>query len=112
MESVQALPWRNQTCPGMPHQYVHTNKLTDVELLAYHVVEVMLTAKNDKTYRAFFRGYPSPNRYWDAPDGQRKLVDSPDDQPVLAQERRAAPPRRPRRQGDRGLGRRHLRADQ
>jgi hypothetical protein len=31
----------------------------------------MLKAANPETYRAYFRGYRSPNRYWDAPDGQR-----------------------------------------
>jgi hypothetical protein len=33
----------------------------------YAVVERMLTASNPGSYR----GYPTPNRYWDAPDGQR-----------------------------------------
>ena len=31
----------------------------------------MLKAANADTYRAYFRRYRSPNRYWDAPDGQR-----------------------------------------
>ena len=31
----------------------------------------MLTAGNAATYRAYFRGYQSPMRYWEAPDGRR-----------------------------------------
>ncbi len=31
----------------------------------------MLLARNPDSFRAFFRGYPSANRYWDAPDGLR-----------------------------------------
>ena len=67
-ESVERLPWVDQLCPLMPHQYAHLNRS---EALAYHVVEHMLKAANPDTYRAYFRGYRSPNRYWDAPDGQR-----------------------------------------
>jgi hypothetical protein len=52
----------------MPHQYAHKR---NSDPLAYGVVERMLRADNRETYRAYFRGYPSPNRYWDAPDGQR-----------------------------------------
>lgn len=31
----------------------------------------LLVAGNPNTFRAYFRGYPSANRYWDAPDGLR-----------------------------------------
>ncbi len=31
----------------------------------------MLLARNPDSFRAYFRGYPSANRYWDAPDGLR-----------------------------------------
>ena len=31
----------------------------------------MLLASNPDSFRAYFRGYQSANRYWDAPDGLR-----------------------------------------
>jgi hypothetical protein len=31
----------------------------------------MLLASNPDSFKAYFRGYPSANRYWDAPDGLR-----------------------------------------
>ena len=31
----------------------------------------MLLARNPDSFRAYFRGYQSANRYWDAPDGLR-----------------------------------------
>ena len=67
-EAIAALPWVDQLCPLMPHQYAHRSK---ADPLANGVVEHMLKAANPATYRAYFRGYRSPNRYWDAPDGQR-----------------------------------------
>jgi hypothetical protein len=68
LEAIAGLPWVKQLCPLMPHEYAHQSK---ADLLAYAVVEHMLKAANPDTYRAYFRGYQSPNRYWDAPDGQR-----------------------------------------
>jgi hypothetical protein len=67
-EAIAALPWVDQLCPLMPHQYAHQSK---ADPLAYGVVEHMLKAANPDTYRAYFRGSKSPNRYWDAPDDQR-----------------------------------------
>jgi hypothetical protein len=67
-EAIAALPWVDQLCPLMPHQYAHLSK---ADPLTYGVVEHMLKAANPDSYRAYFRGYQSPNRYWDAPDGQR-----------------------------------------
>jgi hypothetical protein len=52
----------------MPHQYAH---LTKADPMAYGVVESMLKAGNPDTYRAYFRGYRTLNRYWEAPDAQR-----------------------------------------
>lgn len=70
LEAIAVLPWVCQTCPVMPHEYVHKfNKRTDP--LAYDVVDRMLKASNPESYRAYFRGYQSPNRYWEAPDGRR-----------------------------------------
>ena len=68
LESINALPWVSQLCPQMPHDYAHKFK-SDPH--AYAVVERMLKASNPDSYRAYFRGYQSPNRYWDAPDGRR-----------------------------------------
>ena len=68
LESIDALPWVSQLCPQMPHDYAHKLKS---DPLAYAVVERMLKASNPDSYRAYFRGYQSPNRYWEAPDGRR-----------------------------------------
>jgi hypothetical protein len=68
LEAIAVLPWVKQLCPLMPHEYAHQKK---ADLLTYAVVEHMLKAANPETYRAYFRGYLAPNRYWDAPDGQR-----------------------------------------
>lgn len=68
LDAIDALPWVHQLCPQMPHDYAHQRKS---EPLAYAVVERMLKASNPETYRAYFRGYQTPNRYWEAPDGRR-----------------------------------------
>jgi hypothetical protein len=52
----------------MPHDYAHQRKS---DPLPYAVVERMLKASNPDSYRAYFRGYQTPNRYWEAPDGRR-----------------------------------------
>ena len=67
-EAVDALPWVHQLCTLMPHDYAHQRQS---DPLAYAVVERMLTASNPETYRAYFRGYQTPMRYWEAPDGRR-----------------------------------------
>ena len=38
---------------------------------AWNVISSMLLARNPDSFRAYFRGYQSANRYWDAPDGLR-----------------------------------------
>lgn len=68
LESIMSLTWVPQLCTLMPHDYAHKLK-SDPH--AYAVVERMLKASNPDSYRAYFRGYQSPNRYWDAPDGRR-----------------------------------------
>jgi hypothetical protein len=68
LQAIELLPWVRQLCPLMPHEYAHQAK---ADSLAYGVVEHMLKAANPGTYRAYFRGYATPNRYWNAPDGQR-----------------------------------------
>jgi len=81
LEAIAELPWVGQLCPLMPHQYAHLSKS---DPLTYRVVQHMLKAANPQTFRAYFRGYRSPNRYWEAPDGQRYWLDQDDDQPPLA----------------------------
>ena len=70
LQAMETLPWVHQLCPLMPHDYVHQHK-EGVDPLAYAIVERMLKADNPESYRAYFRGYQSPNRYWEAPDGRR-----------------------------------------
>ena len=68
LEAIEALQWVHQLCPLMPHDYVHKRQS---DPRAYAVVERVLTASNPETYRAYFRGYRTPMRYWEAPDGRR-----------------------------------------
>ena len=67
LEAIQALPWVSQLCPLMPHQYAVLRQSPD---WAWFALEAMIRLSLD-SYRAFFRGYQSPNRYWEAPDGLR-----------------------------------------
>ena len=66
--AVDALPWVSQLCPQMPHQYAVLFKSPD---WARNTVDTMVSSRNPETYRAYFRGYQRPNRYWEAPDGLR-----------------------------------------
>jgi hypothetical protein len=68
LQAIAALPWVSQLCPVMPHQYVVFSKSDPV---AYSVLEAMVGSGNRESYRAYFRGYQSPNRCWEAPDGLR-----------------------------------------
>lgn len=68
LEAIDALPWVRQLCPQMPHEYAVSFKSPD---WAWNVVNVMVSSRNPDTYRAYFRGYQTPNRYWAAPDGLR-----------------------------------------
>jgi hypothetical protein len=52
----------------MPHEYVVQGKS---DPLQYAVLEAMVRPDNPESYRAYFRGYQSANRYWEAPDGLR-----------------------------------------
>lgn len=67
-EAIALLPWVSQLCPLMPHDYAASFKSPE---WAWRVVDAMTSARNPETYRAYFRGYPRANRYWDAPDGLR-----------------------------------------
>jgi hypothetical protein len=67
LDAVRQLPWVRQFCPFMPHEYAILRKSPEQ---AWFVVEAMIRL-SPKSYRAFFRGYQSANRYWEAPDGRR-----------------------------------------
>ena len=67
LEAIQQLPWVRQLCPFMPHEYAILNKSPEQ---AWFVVESIIR-RSPNSYRAFFRGYQSANRYWEAPDGRR-----------------------------------------
>ncbi len=68
LAAMDRLPWVRQLCPAMPHEYAHRDKSDPLD---FAIVERMLKASNPESYRAYFRGYQSPNRYWEAPDGRR-----------------------------------------
>jgi hypothetical protein len=67
LDAISALPWVRQGCPFMPHEYAILRNSPEQ---AWYVVEAMIRL-SPHAYRAFFRGYQSANRYWEAPDGQR-----------------------------------------
>jgi hypothetical protein len=62
---IDALPWVDQLCPFMPHQYAVLGKSP---AWAWYALDAA-TKKSPDSNRAFFRGYRSPNLYWDRPDG-------------------------------------------
>ena len=66
-EAIAALPWVDQLCPFMPHQYAIVSKSP---AWAWHALAAIIRFTPQR-YRAYFRGYPSANWYWDAPDGLR-----------------------------------------
>jgi hypothetical protein len=67
LDAVQQLPWVRQLRAFMPHDYAIRRNSPEQ---AWYVVEAMIRM-SPKSYRAFFRGYQSTNRYWHAPDGRR-----------------------------------------
>lgn len=67
IQAIGQLPWVDQLCPLMPHQYAVLFKSSD---LAWRVLDALVRSNPD-SYRAYFRGYPRPNLYWEAPDGLR-----------------------------------------
>ena len=67
MEAAQPLPWVDMTCPFMPHQYV-VKQRSPAQRFA--ILEAAI-AQHPAGYDGYFRGYRSPNHYWDAPDGRR-----------------------------------------
>ena len=108
MEAIAALPWTPQLCPFMRHEYAITNKSPP---WAWYALEAMIRLHPD-SYRAYFRGYPSVNRYSEAPDGLRYWrgrfeINRATPESVS---RRAASTRAPSRSRT-GTARRGLRAD-
>jgi len=67
LNAIDQLPWTRQWCPFMPHEYAILRRSPE---RAWFVLEAMI-ALSPNGYRAFFRGYQSANRYWEAPDGRR-----------------------------------------
>lgn len=67
LEAIEQLPWVRQLCPFMPHEYAILSRSPEHP---WYVVEGMIRL-SPTSYRAFFRGYPRTNRYWEAPDGRR-----------------------------------------
>jgi hypothetical protein len=68
LDAIEALRWTAQLCPLMRHEYTIFGKGPG---WAWNLLSAMLLAGNPASFRAYFRGYPSANRYWDAPDGRR-----------------------------------------
>ena len=68
LEAIEELPWTPQLCPLMRHEYTIWKKGPE---WAWNVLSAMLLARNQASFRAYFRGYQTANRYWDAPDGRR-----------------------------------------
>lgn len=68
LDAIQAIPWRPQLCPLMRHEYSIWGQGPE---WAWNVLSSMLLGRNPDSFRAYFRGYPTANRYWDAPDGLR-----------------------------------------
>jgi hypothetical protein len=68
IDAIEALTWTPKLCPLMRHEYA----IWDPNLeWAWNIISSMLLARNPDSFRAYFRGYQSANRYWDAPDGRR-----------------------------------------
>ena len=67
LEAIAALPWVDQLCPLMRHQYAVLRKSPTS---AWYALDAMIRDSPD-SYLAYFRGYRRPNRYWDGPDGLR-----------------------------------------
>ena len=74
---------------------------------AWNVLGSMLLARNQDSFGAYFRGYQSANRYWDAPDGRRYWRGRFRDRPRPARRCRPAPGRL-RRQAFPAVGVAHL----
>jgi hypothetical protein len=67
LKAIDELNWVRQWCPFMPHQYAILGKSPEE---AWYAVEAIIRL-SPKSYRAFFRGHQSANRYWEAEDGRR-----------------------------------------
>jgi hypothetical protein len=100
LDAIRALPWTAQLCPLMRHEYSIWKQGPE---WAWNVLSSMLLAQNPDSFRAYFRGYQSANRYWDAPDGLRYWrgrFEIDRGQPDGVGQRRAADGGRPRKDWD------------
>jgi hypothetical protein len=68
LDAISSLTWTEQLCPLMRHEYAIQQRSPR---WAWDVLSTMLRAGNPDSFRAYFRGYQTANRYWDAPDGLR-----------------------------------------
>jgi len=73
LDAIRALKWTPQLCPLMRHEYTiwKKDREPDWPEWAWNVLSSMLLASNTSSFKAYFRGYATGNRYWDAPDGLR-----------------------------------------
>ena len=60
-DAIAALPWVDQLCPLMRHQYAVVRKSP---AWAWYALDATVRDSPD-SYLAYFRGYQRPNRYWD-----------------------------------------------
>ena len=67
LDAIAALRWVDQLCPFMPHQY---SVLRTSPEWAWFTLDATIRHSPD-SYRAYFRGYTTPNLYWEGPDGLR-----------------------------------------
>jgi hypothetical protein len=66
-EAIAALPWVDQLCPLMRHQYAVLGKSPS---WAWYALDATIRDSPD-SYLAYFRGYQRPESYWDGSDGLR-----------------------------------------
>ena len=81
LEAIAELPWVDQLCPLMPHQYAHQSK---ADPLAYGVVEHMLKAANPGHLPRLLPRLPVAEPLLGRTRRPALLADQDDDQPLLA----------------------------
>lgn len=67
VEVIDTLPWVDQLCPFMRHQYAVRSRSP---VGAWDALAAVIRDSPDGSL-AYFRGYQRPNRHWDGPDGLR-----------------------------------------
>ncbi len=71
-DAIDRLPWVTAYCPTMPHQYV-VSSLSDCDPVALTAILTMIR-DSSKVVPAYWRGYPTPTRYWHGPGGFRYWI--------------------------------------